>query len=97
MHTVKDVHVYGSLSRVSTTGGDRRERQGNRVCSVHEVLDGLGNQKGKGVIVVITANPLAIVRVTRPIILNPKTAIEWGDAHIIISHETYSAIVGSYQ
>ena len=76
VHSVEIVDVCGSLTRFSTTGGYHRERQENRVYNLHEVLDGLGNQKGKGGVVVIRANPLAFVRVTRPITSKPMTAVE---------------------
>ena len=54
---VENVDVYSSLTRVSITGGDHREYQGNRVSRLHGVLDRLGNRHGKGDVVVIRVNP----------------------------------------
>ena len=42
-----------SLTRVSTTGGFNKKLQGNGAGRLHDVLDGFGNQQGKGDVVVI--------------------------------------------
>lgn len=63
VHPVEDVDAYDSLTRVSTAGAYHGDCQGNEVCCLYEALDGLGNQKGKGGVVVIRANSLTIVRI----------------------------------
>ena len=59
-----------AVSRESALPGAIIGRQGNRVYSLHEVVDGLGNQKGKGGVIVIRANLLAIVREPDPSLQN---------------------------
>ena len=64
-----------SLTRVSTTGGSNRKLQGNGVSRLHGVLDGFGNQQGKGDVVVIGINPSTIITVSRSITSKLKTPI----------------------
>ena len=64
-----------SLTRVSTTGGFNRKLQGNGVSRLHDVLDGFGNQQGKGDVFVIGINPSTITTVSRSITPKLKTPI----------------------
>ena len=47
--------------RVITSGGHRRESQGNRESGLYGVLDGVGSRQGKGDIVVIRVGPSTVV------------------------------------